>query len=120
MMTSDLWFPWHLSWLLACIDNTGADFVHSIYARFGLHGALSPRGPLAIGNTYASQHVAPSSVLHRRDIAADCDWWGDPLKLSRLVDKDYVRRVYLAGKRIECCLQLSVIKFPSAHWRTYA
>lgn len=58
--------------------------------------------------------MASSSVLHRRDIVADCGWWGDPLKLSRLVDMDYVRRVYLAGKRIECCLQLSVIKFP---WR---
>jgi glycosyltransferase involved in cell wall biosynthesis len=96
----DLWFPWHLSGLLSFIEDTGAAFVHAICARYGPRGALLPADPLPLGHTYANQHVAPSSILHRRDIVEDCGWWGRTQQPSRPVDMDFVRRVYLAGKRI--------------------
>jgi glycosyltransferase involved in cell wall biosynthesis len=115
----DLWFPWHLAELLACLEDRKADLVYSLCARYGPRGALLPGVPPPIGATYADYHVPPSSVLHRRDIVEDCGWWGDSKQLSRPVDDDFMRRVYHAGKRIECCPQLSVLKFPSVYWRAY-
>ena len=116
----DLWFPWHLSGLVRFIEETRADFVHSLSAVIGPNGADLTLGPPLIGQTYRSCYVPPSSWLHRREIVDDCGWWADPLKISDNVDNDYLRRVYLAGKRIELCRQLSVLKFPSAWWKSYA
>jgi hypothetical protein len=58
--------------------------------------------------------------LHHRRVIEDCGSWGDHLKLARAVDMDFQRRVYLAGKNILFHPQLSLLKFPSALWRTYA
>ncbi len=116
----DLWFPWHLSGLVRFIEETRADFAHSLSAVIGPNGADLTLGPPLIGRTYGNSYVPPSSWLHHREIVEDCGWWADPLKISDNVDNDYLRRVYLAGKRIELCRQLSVLKFPSAWWKSYA
>lgn len=116
----DLWFPWHLSGLVRFIEESDADFVHSLSAVIGPSGADLMLGPPLIGQTYRTCYVPPTSWLHRREIVEECGWWADPLKISDNVDNDYLRRVYLAGKRIELCRQLSVLKFPSAWWKSYA
>src|SRR3954453_10858126 len=34
----DLWFPWHLESLIQTLDESGADFVHSVTALLGPEG----------------------------------------------------------------------------------
>lgn len=116
----DLWFPWHLSGLVGFIEETRADFVHALSAVIGPNGADLTLGPPLIGRTYGNSYVPPSSWLHRRELIDECGWWADPLKISDNVDNDYLRRVHRAGKRIELRRQLSVLKFPSAWWKSYA
>ncbi|HWO00890.1 MAG TPA: glycosyltransferase [Blastocatellia bacterium] len=116
----DLWFPWHLSGLVRFLEETRADLAHSLSAVIGPDGADLTLGPPLIGQTYRSCYVPPSSWLHRREIVDDCGLWADPLAIGDNVDNDYLRRVCVAGKRIELCRQLSVLKFPSAWWKSYA
>ena len=116
----DLWFPWHLSGLVRFIEETRADLVHSLSAVIGPKGADLTLGPPLIGRSYGNSYVPPTSWMHRREIVEECGWWADHLKISDNVDNDYLRRVYVAGKRIELCRQLSVVKFPSAWWKSYS
>lgn len=116
----DLWFPWHLSGLVSFIQKTSADFVHPLSAVFSPRGLEYTVGPPSTGRTYENHFVFPSSWLHQRHIVKDCGLWGDHFKLSRGVDMDFQRRVYLAGKQILFYPQLSLLKFPSVLWRIYA
>lgn len=116
----DLWFPWHLSGLVSFIKKTNADLVHPLSALFSPSGLEYTVGPPGIGRTYEDHFVFPSSWLHHRRVIEDCGGWGDHLKLTRGVDLDFQRRVYLAGKNILFFPRLSLLKFPSALWRTYA
>jgi len=116
----DLWFPWHLSGLLARIEESGADLVHSLTALLGPRGNEGIAGPLSPGRTYRNHHVPPSSWLHRRELVEDCGPWGEHRKLNLPVDTEFLWRVHRRGKRIECLRELSVVKFPSVWWGTYA
>src|SRR5208283_1368440 len=115
----DLWFPWHLSGLVSFLRNTNADLVHPLCAMYGPGGLEYTVGPPSMGRTYENHFVFPSSWLHKRSIVEDCGEWGNHLQLSRPVDMEFLRRVYLAAKRIIYCPQLSLLKFPSALWRIY-
>ena len=115
----DLWFPWHLSGLVAFIQKTNADLVHPLIARYAPSGLTYTVGPPSMGKTYEHHFIFPSSWLHKRQIIEDCGTWGDHLKLGIGVDMDFQQRVYLAGKKILFCPQLSLLKFPSALWRIY-
>jgi len=116
----DLWWPQHLSGLVSFIEQTGADLVHSLTAMLTPSGLELPIDGPGAGRTYEDHFTPPSSWLHRREIFADCGWWGDHRQLSRGVDHDYLRRMYLAGKRIVGCPQVTLLKFPSPRWGTYA
>jgi glycosyltransferase involved in cell wall biosynthesis len=116
----DLWFPWHLSGLLSFIRKTKADLVHPLSATLSPRGLEYTVGPPGAGRTYENHFVFPSSWLHHRRIIEDCGGWGDHLKLASGVDMDFLRRVYRAGKNIMYYPSLSLLKFPSAYWRTYA
>lgn len=116
----DLWLPHHLSGLVGFIEKTGADLVHSLSVLITPAGLEAPIGGPGAGRTYENHFMPPSSWLHRREIVADCGWWGDHRQLSRGVDHDYLRRMSLAGKRIQCCAQITLLKFPSARWGIYA
>lgn len=116
----DLWFPWHLSGLVNFIEGIQADLVHSLSAVIGPNGVDLTLGTPLIGMTYGNTYIPPSSWLHRRELIEACGRWADPLKIADNVDNEYLSRVYQAGKRIELCRQLSVLKFPSAWWKTYA
>ena len=116
----DLWFPWHLSTLATLIQKTDADLVHPLSAVFGPSGLEYTVGPPSIGRTYENHFVFPSCWLHRKRLVEDCGFWGDPRELPRGVDMDYLRHVYLAGKKILFSPRLTLLKFPSARWGTYA
>jgi glycosyltransferase involved in cell wall biosynthesis len=116
----DLWFPNHLSGLLRFIEETKVDFVHALAATMDKEGPREATGPPTAGRTYENHSFPPSTWLHRSTIIEDCGLWGDHLQLGRLVDDDYSRRVYLTGKTIRFCPQLSVLKFPSRRFSIYS
>lgn len=116
----DLWFPSHLSGLLAFIERTGADFVHALAVRIGPSGPVNVVGPPSAGRTYECHTVPPSSWLHRSEIIEDCGLWRSHLELPRAIDRDYSRAAFLRGKTIEFCPQLTVLKFPSALFSMYS
>ncbi|MGH9360832.1 MAG: glycosyltransferase family 2 protein [Thermoanaerobaculia bacterium] len=116
----DLWFPWHLSGLLAFARERQADLVHPLSAVFGPRGLEFVVGPPGRRRTYSDHFVYPSSWLHRRALREECGLWRDQEELGTGPDMDYLRRIHRAGKRIGFLEQLSVLKFPSAYWRMYA
>jgi hypothetical protein len=58
--------------------------------------------------------------LHKRKIAETCGPWPLPEGLTGCVDFVFQRRAFFAGYRFAGTGRVSVIKFPSAYWRTYA
>jgi glycosyltransferase involved in cell wall biosynthesis len=116
----DLWFPWHLSSLLAATSKSHADFVNATCLMLrpdGLHGAT---GPIGHGRTHADQYTPPSSWLHRREIALRIGNWRDPATLGYGVELDFQRRTALAGFGCHDVSRISVLKFPSSWWHNYA
>ena len=116
----DLWMPWHLSGLVAHMEKTGADLVHSLAAMIGRHGARSAHGAPPDGKIYQHNHIAPSSMMHRREMVEHSGFWRDASKISRQVDYDFILRAVKAGISINYCPQLSVIKFLAGEWNLYS
>ena len=96
----DFWFPWHLSGLVATIEETGADWAY----------AGRRLGRARLGSDTASDHRAPTcrrpSTSSRR--RGGCTggrwservgWWADPQSCPWPIDFDFRRRAALAGKR---------------------
>jgi hypothetical protein len=105
---------------LAHAEGSGADFVHPLYAVYQPTGLAYVTGPPSSGQSYDEHFVAPSSWLLRRTALLECGGWRDPQTLSLPVDFDLLRRLAQAGKRMEFCPQLSLLKFPSPLWKIYA
>ena len=116
----DLWFPWHLSRLVRAIEETGSDLVHPLCAIIGPEGAREATGPPKTGVTYETHFVPPSGWLHRTALRDECGLWGNSDQLPIAVDREYLRRVHRAGKRIAFLPELTALKFPSMWWGHYA
>lgn len=116
----DLWMPHHLLGLVRSMQETGADFAHSLGARILPEGVFGCYGPPSGHMGYAHHFVPPSCWLHRRALVDRIGYWGDPNTLAWPVDTDYLLRVSRSGASIVCCRQLSLIKFPSARFRIYS
>ena len=116
----DLWLPWHLSTLVARIEESGADFVHALGASVGPSGPYGVLGPPADGASYGNWFVPPCSWLHRRDLIDTVGLWRDPHRLPWPTDFDFHRRAYLAGKIFAFSARLGVLKFPAYAFRLYA
>ena len=115
----DLWFPWHLSTLLAAAPE-GVDFVHSL----GLSCGPSPSGPTprfafslppAAGITGGL--VSPSNWLVTRHFSAQVGDWSATLTSG--VDKDWLHRAFDLPMRSKHAPRLSVLRFPSSEWTPY-
>jgi hypothetical protein len=116
----DLWFPWHLSGLLTCIEREQADWVHSIAALVGPEGMHRIQGP-PLGTVPPARHaVPPTTWLHRRDAIDRCGWWREHLDPAEGVDGNLLRRGVAAGLRFACQMDVSALKFPSALFGAYA
>lgn len=109
----DLWLPSHLSSLLAFIEETGADLVHSLSALLDPAGVQECVGPPRKGTGYNMFWAPPSSWLHGSRLLEACGPWKDPTNLAWPVDVDFLRSAFLAGKTIRFCPRLTVLKFPS-------
>ncbi len=115
----DLWFPWHISTLVDFIKRSGSDLVHPLSAEFSPCGLERTVGPPSIGRTYLDHFIFPSCWLHKKDIVCESGYWGEHTELSRGVDFEYLRRIYLSGKKISFIPRLTLLKFPSWMWGTY-
>jgi len=114
----DLWLPWHLETLVETATREGADFAHAGVIFIG------PEGPReAYGDTKARAQVSvapPSGWLHRRSIVETCGPWRGVPDEPIGVDVGFQARAFLAGFRFAPTHNMSVLKFPSPWWRTYA
>jgi len=113
----DLWFPWHLSELVDCIETSNADFVYSLGA---LLGRLGVTGTFALGRRprSPSESISPSNWVHRKSLTEIAGSWSPNVKVGD--DRDFLERVLAANARLEFRRQLSVLKFPSWEWQTYS
>jgi glycosyltransferase involved in cell wall biosynthesis len=116
----DLWFPWHLSRLVAHLEQTGADLVHDLVAFVGPTGIDSIIGPPHGRTDYERVFVPPSTWLHRRELAAAVGGWRPPEALSWAIDFDFTHRVAQAGRPISFLPSLGVLKFHSVAWKFYS
>lgn len=116
----DLWFPWHLSGLLAATAAANVDFVIATCFMLRPDGLHQVTGPMGHGRSAADQYAPPSSWLHRRDIAQHIGNWRDPETLGYGMDLDFQRRAALAGYGFGEVSRVSVLKFPSSWWHNYA
>lgn len=116
----DLWFPWHLSALVERVTTDRAAFVHGLCAIFGPTGLVDIAGPPPAGASYRGHFVPPSSWLHERLLPEAIGGWRDPNLLPQPNDVDLLQRIAASGARITCSPRLSVLKWPSAFWRSYA
>lgn len=115
----DLWLPSHLSSLLAFAKESGADAVHSLCALLA-PGSAEAIGAPKPGIPYTRHFVPPSSLMHRRSLFDDIGPWADPDDLSMAVDREFLSRAARRGARIGFLPRLTVLKWPSASWRTYS
>jgi glycosyltransferase involved in cell wall biosynthesis len=116
----DLWFPWHLSSLVEWMTSQSAEFVHGLTAIFGADGWLQIAGPPDARVSYRGHFVPPSSWMHERSLVERVGGWQDPDQLPSPVDMDLLQRFVASGARISHSPRLSVLKWPSAFWRSYA
>ncbi len=117
----DLWFPWHLSSLISCLESNNADFAFSLCACFGPEGIRDPLGPPSIEeNNLADHFTPPSSWMHRKDLIDQCGLWRcDITKLDRPIDREFWGRALKYQKKFQFCPELSVLKFPSPWFKSY-
>jgi hypothetical protein len=113
----DFWFPWHISGLVATLEETGADWVHPLVIGFDATKVIYCFGPPQNGVPYAEHHVPPSGWMYRRQVFEEIGGWADHRAIAWQIDFDYMRRAALAGKRFALHQRPTVLKFPSPLFR---
>jgi glycosyltransferase involved in cell wall biosynthesis len=113
----DLWFPWHLSELVDCIETNRSDFVYSLGA------IIAPEGVLGMFSLpkeawTPNETVSPINWLHRRSLLAKNVSWPRNMKYGD--DREFLQRLRKANVRVDFRKELSVMKFPAQSWRTYS
>jgi glycosyltransferase involved in cell wall biosynthesis len=114
----DLWFPWHLSELMDCIESTKSDFVFSLGLLLGQEGVV---GTFTLPDKAwdLKKYLSPSNWLHRKGLVEVIGPWLPPVdKIGD--DRYFLERILAANVRPGFRRQLSVLKFPSALWKMYS
>jgi glycosyltransferase involved in cell wall biosynthesis len=107
----DLWHPEHLRSMLAAITSTPADLVSSLVESIGpqgtnyrqIHGIYPPSGYDAV------KCLAPSGLMHRREVFLRIGGWQDYRTIWRNPEcacfnmRDTPSREHWRTIRIECC-----------------
>ena len=113
----DLWFPWHLSALVAFIQDRQVDLVASLgltVAPAGVLGSFSlPQEPWR-----RKSPITPSNWLHHVNVIGRVGPWSTSIRMGH--DREFLQRVLQAGVPSAPCCRLSVLKFPATHWNMYA
>jgi len=106
----DLWLPDHLASLVRAIDG-GTDLAYSVVRRVCPDPLDEPL--CALRNYEPGEHIAPSSVAHRRAVIDQVGGWRDYRDLDEFPESDLWRRAYAAGFRFALVPRLTVVKFPA-------
>ncbi len=114
----DLWHPDHLQTAAALIASHRPA---AIAAGVVLHGPPNSRvravsGVFVGGRFGPTQMIAPSGLLHRRDVITQTGLWQDHQTLIEPVDVEFVHRLARTVGDITPTNRLTVLKWPSA-WR---
>jgi glycosyltransferase involved in cell wall biosynthesis len=112
----DLWFPWHLSGLVDCIETDNADFAYSLGVTLGPKGAIEvfslPHRPWS-----PSANLSPINWLHRKSLIDVVGRWSD-VKVGD--DREFLQRILDAKIKLGFRRQLSALRFPSGDWHMYS
>ena len=115
----DLWFPWHLSESINCIENKNVDFVFSLGASLGPDGMIGtftiPEQPWSPGES-----ISPSSWLHRKSLTELVGAWSTSKESRYDDDRQFLLRVHDANMKVVFQKRLSVLRFPSSKWHMYS
>jgi glycosyltransferase involved in cell wall biosynthesis len=113
----DLWFPWHLSELVDCIERSKTDFVYSMGVLLGPEGIVGTFSlPKRLWHT--SEPASPSNWLHRKSLIDTMGLWS--LRMRMGDDMDFLRRIFVANAQLGFRRQLSVLKYPANLWHMYS
>ncbi|HYJ29417.1 MAG TPA: glycosyltransferase [Allosphingosinicella sp.] len=110
----DLWLPHHLACLVQAIDE-GADLAHGI-VRVVTPGSADD-GCFIWPDYTPGDYLPPTSVLHRRALAAAAGGWPDYRTLTCDPEAELWRRFHEAGARIGFVPRLTAVKLPAANRR---
>lgn len=113
----DLWFPWHLSSLAACIKQSGASFAYSLGALIGPCGCLAAFS-LPSRKDHVKAGLSPSNWMHRQTLIETVGPWASHVKAGD--DLEFLKRLWASRVSMSFCRQFSVLKFPAVQWRMYA
>ena len=109
----DLWLPWHLSTLVAAIEESGAALVSSLGVYLEPRGASTAFGFPEEPRTHAP--LSPSTWLHRAEL--DLRW---PERLRWGHEVFVADRLLARGVACRQVGEVTAIKFPAPSWRAYA
>lgn len=113
----DLWFPWHLSELLSCMEETKCDLAYSI-------GVIVEPGGVTGSFTMAENpwdgrfHLSPSNWLHRKTLTDRIGLWSSRIRYGD--DREFIRRAGIHGSPMAFQSRLTALKFPAVPWKMYA
>jgi hypothetical protein len=110
----DLWLPHHLSCLTAALKG-GADLAYGIMRLVGPEGGAEFDS--VVPEYQPGWWLPPSSVVHRRSLAAEAGGWSDYRSLTNDPDSELWSRFHAAGARFHFVPRLTAIKFPAAQRR---
>lgn len=113
----DLWFPWHLSELVDCIEKSNSDFVYSLGVIMGPEGTV---GTFTLPNKAWDRNamLSPSNWLHRKRLIEVVGPWSPDVKIGD--DRDFLQRVLTAKMRLDFRRHISVLKYPAPLWCMYS
>jgi glycosyltransferase involved in cell wall biosynthesis len=111
----DVWHPDHLKTLLSAATRTSADLAGSFVEMIG-----PPRsnfrlisGDFPESGYDGKQALAPSGLMHRRDVVSRIGGWKDAAETWRNPDADLEYRAFEAGLKFVSTRELTVFKFNS-------
>jgi glycosyltransferase involved in cell wall biosynthesis len=111
----DVWHPDHLRTLLSAAIRDRADFAGSLVEMIGPRHSNFRQitGYFPESGYDGKQGLAPSGVLHRRDVISKIGGWTDYRTTWRNPDVDLEYRAFEAGLRFVSTGELTVFKFNS-------
>jgi len=113
----DLWFPWHLSELVDCIERRKSDFVYSLGILLSPEGVIGtfslPKNPWRF-----KEQICPSNWLHRKTLSEVVGLWSPEIKFGD--DRNFLQRILAANVQLDFQRQLSVLKYPAGLWQMYS
>jgi glycosyltransferase involved in cell wall biosynthesis len=107
----DLWFPHHLSCLVATLEQ-GADLAYGMTLLVEANGCDTSAAPTD-EKYYPGMCIVPTSVAHRRSVIDHIGGWRHHHEVDTGPDTELWLRAYTANYRFAFVPRLSSIKFPA-------